>query len=267
MRSNAVVTERPVEGPEPDPSVHVDRKPRNVRAILIAGDQIGSPGVPTPGAIGALEVIERDLPARFSPAGIEIARLIGRPTKDVVVGAFAAMTAIVRTEELFIVMFAGHGAPATGADRMEAWCLTETDRFTDVDLAAALLELPARVDTVVISACCHGEGVFHVGVPDRRWPGRSTLDAPMVCISGAGEGGLVALTRLANLATQVVAAAAAGQSYRQLRDTFAATAVAGRSFHVDARPSGRLEDPVLGTSPRGPERSCVRPPSSVLPFR
>jgi hypothetical protein len=240
---------------------------RNVRAILIAGDQVGTPGIPTPGATSSLDIIEDDLNARFSPGGIEIVRLISRPTKQLVTNAFEAMKLVVSSEELFVVMFAGHGTPANSSQHAQAWFLTEDDVFTDLDLANALLAFPARVDTVVVSDCCYGEGLFRVEDLGDPRPELRPRDAPMICISGAGETGLVELSRLANLARQTVAAAAAGQSHRQLAETFAATAVAGRTFHVDARPAGRLDDLVLSTGGRMRERNLMARTTAALRIR
>ncbi len=238
-----------------DSEADLDFAKRNVRAILIAGDQVGTPGIPTPGATSSLEIIEDDLNARFAPGGIKLVRLTSRPTKQLVTNAFEAMKPIVRSEELFVVMFAGHGTPASSSQLAHAWFLSEGEVFTDLDLAKALLEFPARLDTVVISACCYGEGLFRVEDLGDPRPELRPRDAPMVCISGAGKSGLVELTRLANLARQTVAAAGAGQSYRELAETFAATAVAGRTFHVDARPASRLGDLVLRPGIRTRERT------------
>lgn len=228
---------------------------RNVRVILIAGDQVGSPGLPTPGATDSLDIIEQDIRSRFPGGGTRIERLVGRPTKQLVMAAFDRMQAIVKRDELFVVMFAGHGRPATASQRAQAWSLTGDEVFTDLDLATTLRGFPARLDTVVISNCCYGEGLFRVANRARGRHERPPRNTPMVCISGAGTNSLVELTRLTNLAREVVAAAGARQSYRQLSETFAATAVAGQTFHVDARPASRLGDPVMGTEARVPKSS------------
>jgi hypothetical protein len=230
---------------------------RNVSAILIAGDQAGAPDLPTPGACAALDLIEHDLQARFAPGGVAIARLAGRPTREQVGQAFAAMTPSIRQDDLFVVMFAGHGMPADGVHQTDAWSLTAGEVFTDRDLALALRAVPLGRDVVVISACCYGAGVFRIAHPDRRRCAHGLGDAAMICISAAGPHDEVELMKLPELARQVVAAAGAGCSYRQLAARFAATAVAGRTFHVEARPARRLAEPVLSASApaRGPRHA------------
>jgi len=152
---------------------------RNVRAILITGDQPDAPGTPTPGAEDALDVIEGDLEARFQDAEVEIVRLGGSPTNRDVASALAGMTQIVSRVELLVVMFAGHGKEADDWPLAQAWYLSERERFTDIELASALLRFPDGVDTVVISACCYGEGFFRAG--EQVPPGRTALSF--------GEGG------------------------------------------------------------------------------
>jgi hypothetical protein len=221
---------------------------RNVSAILIAGDQVGAPGLPVPGACAALDLIETDLQARFAPGGMAIARLAGRPIREQVGQAFAAKTSSARRGDLFVVMFAGHGVPAAGAHQADAWSLTAGEAFTDRDLVLALRAVPAGCDVVVISACCYGAGMFRIAHPARRRCAHGLGDAPMICISAAGLHDEVELMKLPDLARQVVAAAGAGCSYRQLAARFAATAVAGRTFHVEARPARRLAEQVLSAS-------------------
>lgn len=241
---------------------------RNVRAILIAGDQIDCPGTPTPGALDSLNIIEQHLVSRFAPGDVKIERLGRRPSRQLVVDAFQSMAKIAKTEEMLVVMFAGHGAAAGGMQHSPSWLLTVDEAFTSVDLAMALDALPPGVDTVVLSDCCFGEGLFDVTdlgkLPSRLQPRNS----PMVCISAAGRNHLVELAKLANLATQTVAAADAMHSYRQLARTFAARAVAGCTFHVDARPAHRLDDLVLSperrrlaTADRRPVEPNRRPPT------
>ncbi len=250
MRSLSSTTPHTCPSISHESEVDSDVTRRNVRAILIAGDQVGSPGLPTPGATDSLEIIEQDLRSRFPGGGARIERLVGRPTKQLVMAAFDRMQAIVKRDELLVVMFAGHGRSATTSQRAQAWSLTGDEVFTDLDLATTLRGFPARIDTVVISNCCYGEGLFRVANRARRHRVRSPRNTPMVCISGAATNGLVELARLANLAREIVAAAGARQSYRQLSETFAATAVAGQTFHVDARPARRLGDLVMGTKAR-----------------
>jgi len=231
-----------------DTELAPDATKRRVHAILIAGEQTGAVGVPAPGAVRALDIVERDLRARFGPGPVAIDRLPVGPTKPEVMAAFAAKRTVVADDDLLVVMFAGHGRPAGGEAGCEAWWLTQTEVFSDLDLAAALLACPAHLDTVVISGSCYGEGLFEVGSSEGARSGHPGRNSPMVCISAAGDGSLVKLTRLSTLAQDIVAAAAAGHSYRQLAESFANTAVAGGAFHVDARPLHRLDDLVLGTS-------------------
>jgi len=234
---------------------------RRVHAILIAGEQTGAVGVPTPGSVRALDIVERDLHARFGPGLVAIDRLPVGPTKPEVMAAFAAKRTVVADDDLLIVMFAGHGTSASGEAGCEAWWLTQNEVFSDLDLAAALLACPAH-DTVVISGSCYGKGLFDVGSSDCARSGHPVRNSPMVCISAAGDGSLVKLTRLPTLAQDIVAAAVAGHSYRQLAESFANTAVAGGAFHVDARPLRRLDDLVLGTSrPQRGARTIASPPN------
>lgn len=243
-----------------------DLAKRNVRAILIAGEQVGCPGTPTPGAMNALDIIEQHLTARFAPGNVKIERLGGSPTKQLVANAFHSMTKIVKSEELFVVMFAGHGIAASSVQHAQSWSLTAGEVFTDLDLATALLALPPGVDTAVLSDCCFGEGLFQVEHLGNRPSRQQPRDSPMVCISAAGKNNLVELTKLAHLAKQTVAAADAMHSYRQLSNTFAAQAVAGCTFHVDARPAQRLDDLVLNPERRRPITLDRRPVEPSRPL-
>jgi hypothetical protein len=227
-----------------------DTTRRSVRSILIAGDQLGRPGEPTPGAMRSLDIIEQHIRSRFARAHAEIDRLPRRPTRRLVANALRAMTKVTRPEELFVIMFAGHGIGASSSQPAQSWSLTAGEAFSDRDLATALRELPRGVDTVVINNCCFGEGLFEVDRHDHGPTEPQRTDCPMVSISAAREHELVQLTKLVDLAGQTVAAAAAGQSYRQLSEAFAATAVAGGTFQVDARPACRLDDRVLSPEPR-----------------
>lgn len=232
---------------------------RNVRAILIAGDQVGAPGTPTLGAGDSLDIIEHDLTSRFSPGDVKIDRLGIRPTNKLVMNSFKAMTKLVKSDELFVVMFAGHGKGASSSAPGQAWSLTGDEVFTDLDLATALLEFPRRVDTVVISNCCYGEGIFRVDALGHRLAEHLPRNSPMVCVSAAGKNDLVEVAKLVNLASETVAAAVARQSYTQLSINFAAQAVAGCEFHVDARPPSRRSELVLST-----ERRPTQPPGRVV---
>lgn len=248
--------------PDLDTEFARDATKRRVHAILIAGEQTGAIGVPTPGSVRALDTVERDLRDRFGPGPVAIDRLPVGPTRPEVMAAFAAKRTVVADDDLLVVMFAGHGRPAAGEAGCEAWSLTQNEVFSDLDLAAALLACPAHLDIVVISGSCYGKGLFDVGSSECARSGHWVRNSPMVCISAAGDGSLVKLTRLSTLAQDIAAAAAAGLSYRQLAESFAVTAVAGGAFHVDARPVRRLDDLVLGTSrPQRGARTVGSPPN------
>jgi hypothetical protein len=245
----------------------LDLATRNVRAVLIAGDQIDSPGLPAPSAARSLDIVETDLKTRFETAATRIDRLRGPLTKHRVARALEAMSRLVQRDELFVVMFAGHGTPSHGAAREEGWALTADDVFTDHDLATALCPLVAGVDTVVVSNCCFGEGMFRAARVGRPLGHRASAQAPMVCISASGAHDLVKLTKLVDLASETVAAATAQRSYRQLAETFAARAVAGCTFHVDARPARRLDDAVLSHRHPGITPAPAASPDVTAPSR
>jgi hypothetical protein len=238
---------------------------RKVRAILIAGDQPGVPGTATPNANEALDILETDLNRRFQGGSVAIERLGTRSTKDLIDDVFRKMVPIVNDGDLFVVMFAGHGQEAAGDTHAQAWMLSGNQVYTDKDLAAALGLFPKALDTVVISDCCFGQGMLRVGDSDLDESDQEDIelqrqskilpdllprqcDQPMVCISAASPQAHVMLTNLDDLAREIVRAAARQQSYRQLSDHFQKTKVAGRAFHVDARPVKRLGDLVLSTS-------------------
>jgi hypothetical protein len=253
-----------------EPRVRRNGLPRRARALLIAGDQPGVAGNPTPGALDALAVVERDLRSRFAGTGIELVALHGAPTRRAVRDALSQLQAITWRDDLLVVMFAGHGKAPAADQPAEAWSLTTDEVFTDIDLAAALLGFAAGVEIVAICACCYGEGFFVPGVPgvpgaappDRARP-RLSPECPMVCISAASEIGQVTLTKLVELAQDTVNAAAAGQSYAELARAFAARRYTGREFHVDARPAERLADRVLAVTARAAEPDDPAPPSPL----
>jgi hypothetical protein len=241
---------------------------RNVRAILIAGDDLERPGMPSPYATEALKLLENDLRDRFSGGDVIINRPGNASTRTRVLKAFDRMRHIVRGDDLFVVMFAGHGKADVARDT-QSWVLTKGESVSDKDLSEALRKFPRSVDIVVISDCCYGEGLFEAN--DNRVPvdellqkhskilgnalykncktcGASDQNSPMVCISAASKQDEVRLANLDDLARETVRAAGAGQSYGQLSEWFVYTKVAGRAFHVDARPDHRMNDQVLGTS-------------------
>jgi len=243
---------------------------RQVHALLIAGDDPDQDGSPTANAEPALDNIEADLNTRFRLPNIK--RLVNAPTVQTVNAAFAQIGQQIRTTELLVVMFAGHGSEPTRAILSQSWYLTTGEHYTDSELADRLLELTDRVDVVVISDCCYGQGFFKVGplrfpgrlqerferlmlrrqsrelvgALGRRWDG-ARRNSPMVCISAASKDDLVFQANLPELTKKVAEAAKQGESYSQLKATFASFTPAGGTYHVDARPSARMTDVVLHT--------------------
>jgi hypothetical protein len=260
---------------------------RTVRAILIAGDEDGG-GTPTPGAPEALDDVEQDLVKRFPSRDIK--RLQNRPTKSQVLAAFTAMRNRLSLGELFIVMYAGHGDQATPDRPSQVWNLNEDEQLDDGELADQLLALPDRLDIVVVSDCCYGEGFFirgpetashyasahrvhsRVTAAGGAWRPRLTdaerkalykqsqalgkvlvgrfqarqNESPMVCISAASKDKEVSVVELPHLASSTADAADRGETYATLKAEFEAHAPTGAAFHVDARPTERFSEPVLG---------------------
>jgi hypothetical protein len=240
---------------------------RAVRAVLIAvpetawaPDQLVEHAVPAAAALG------RFLEQRFTESTIvHVTPEVGPVTKASVLDAFAR--ARPAPGDLFVVLFFGHGLPASEDHAYQAWALT-AEELTDLELAALLHELPDGVDTVVISDCCYGRG-FHNAGPRGERPGapppaselralsralpdrlQEVASAPMVCISAAGvsaDRGAVLEAVAAQLVTEVTAAADRGVTYRGLGETFQREQFAGREFHVDARPAERMAHVVLDT--------------------
>lgn len=239
---------------------------RRVCAIAIEGDQTHCPGTPTPGATEAVDVLVADLAARFAGNCLAIERLRDRPTNRAVHAAFTRMRALLAPGDLFIVMFAGHGAELPGWDEAQVWALADGETFTDGELATELRALGCDVDCVVISDCCYGGGFFERGtpLPDPDNLAQSTAysaqpeNGPMVCISAANEDELVTLTKLLNLARETVAAANAELTYAELAAAFAKFAVTGRTFRVEARPRERIHHRVLSTRAPCPSGEAAR---------
>ena len=277
-----------------DPAATSDHLPvvppstgRRVRALLIAGYDVDSdqPGDVTPNADEALRAIEADLRTRFADSQIQIETLT-MPTADQVGTAMDALRAHTQGGDLFLVMFAGHGEDAVGAQLSQAWMLSPSELFTDAALALELLKLADGIDAVVISDCCYGEGFFSVGptiAPTHGLPPPELSDlekleklrrqsqllgsqlasvwdklrdddnSAMVCIaaasaSGVSSTGYVETDNLPLLATQTAHAADVQQTYAMLRTTFRNSEAVGRSFYVDARPVARINNIVLGTA-------------------
>lgn len=185
------------------------------------------------------------LEQRFPGAAIErVAPAPGRPvTRAVVSDAFAA--ARPAAGDLFIVLFFGHGVPASERRPDPRWALT-AEELGGADLAGHLGALPVGVDTVVISVCCYGRDVRGASGP----PGGEGPPVVWISASGGGPsgGGVVLRAVAAQFLDEVRDAAERGASYRALGQGFSARRFAGREFHVDAWPPERLDRIVLGLS-------------------
>lgn len=104
-----------------------------------------------------------------------------------------------------------------------AWALT-TEELSGPELAAQLQHLPPGVETVVISACCHG----------RELRLHDAVRAPLIHISTARY---VMRSAAPSLVTELIAAAEQNLSYRELEARFRRDAYSGRELHIDARPA------------------------------
>lgn len=248
---------------------------RKARAVLIgASSTANSP--PVLAAVTVVNKVSALLTQQFG-ANATIAKLVDNDaTHTKVTQELAAARTAASDGELFVLLFAGHGLPATDQAPFQSWALKGMDRFTDIELAQQLLAFTAKVDTVVISACCYGEGLFKPGpfsnVVHHPWSPHLTpheLDikfqlrifnqrritflksafaaknAPMVCISAAAKQGQALAGVLDELASDIALATKAQNTYQQLADKFDEDAFAGRAFQVDARPSTRMNDVVL----------------------
>lgn len=196
------------------------------------------------------------LEQRFPGAAIErVVPAPGRPvTRAAASDAFAAARPAVG--DLFVVLFFGHGVPASELRPDLRWALT-TEELGGADLSRHLGALPAGVDTVVISVCCYGRDPRGATGPaggdggDSGTAGRAE-GPPVVWISASGDGrsggGVVLRAVAAQLLDEVRDAAERGASYRTLGQGFRARRFAGREFHVDAWPPERLDRVVLGLS-------------------
>lgn len=203
-------------------------------------------------------------------------------TRAALVDAICCVTKRAQDNDVVILMFAGHGEPATPQTPWQAWRLHENDRFTDQDLATMLLGLKGKC--IVISACCFAEGMFEDGPCKRiessvidqlhlpvELTSRARFDAyfnlrmlneqrvalleiahdmsgtkaPMICLSAATYNREVILARLVDFAKLIIKAAGERKNYHDLADEFDAVAYTGHDFHVAARPSGRMDEMVL----------------------
>ena len=251
---------------------------RKVRAILIgAPNTADAPTVPR--AVTLVNRFAGFLEKQFGSTNATIVELVDTDaTHAKVVHELAAARQAASDGELFVLLFAGHGVPSSKKQPFQAWALHDTDRFSDLELAQALLAFDAKVDAVVISACCYGEGLFSTGpykhALNHPWPPLPTpheLDihlqlrmwnqqrvtflrcalaaknSPMVCISAAGRDEVVIASVIDQLADDIEISAVAKETYRHLADRFDDNEFAGRAFQVDARPAKRLHDTVLGT--------------------
>lgn len=135
---------------------------RSAIALLIAGTDSGGVTTLAPGSTPAVASVGDDLRWRFAERLVRIAPLDG-PSRRQVLDAFADLRASVAAGDLFVVMFAGHGAKPAQPTSGQQWYLSPGEFFDDVELADQLLALDPGVDAVVISDCCYGEGFFRSG--------------------------------------------------------------------------------------------------------
>jgi hypothetical protein len=275
-----------------------------VRALLVAGyDPVSHQvGAITPYADDAVQNIERDLRARFSAPALRIETLTA-PSVPEMNAVLVDLRGDTQSGDLFVVMFAGHGADAIGAELSEAWMLSSHQPFTDAALAHQLESLGDDVDVVVISDCCYGAGFFNIGpmklplhshhlpeptgmTDDQRiaklhrqsqalgirlgklWDKLSANSGAMVCISAASASGRISSRyvleeNLPLLTAETAEAAELGHTYADLKLKFKQTQSVGCSFCLDARPVARLDDLVL--SYRSAAHSTTVPRSTELP--
>lgn len=246
---------------------------RTVRAVLIAVPETPLAAHPVDGAVRTATGLHEFLVARFPASQIELVTPTPEAgvTRDRVLAAFRA--ARPEPGDLFVVLFFGHGVPATEERPVQGWALGDGEILSDVDLADQLAGLH-EVDIVVISNCCYGRGFFRVGPKAARAAighvfgqmiGQAPLrlqntdfvrrlakatDVPMVCISAAivdREHGIVFDAVAEDLVALLMVAAESGWTYRALDAEFRKREFAGRAFHVDARPEERMHHAVLGT--------------------
>src|SRR4029079_6365626 len=86
-----------------------------------------------------------------------------RALKKDVCDAFEKVRGLASADDLFIVLFIGHGIPSDHIDHTyEAWALNGKE-FSDQDLADALAKLDHGVEVVVISDACYGGGIARPG--------------------------------------------------------------------------------------------------------
>ena len=240
---------------------------RPLRAILIG---VPTPGPPTPPFAAATPMVRRMgnfLRPRFNPDSI--VSLGPSTTKQDVVNAFAKMANTIRNGDLLVVMFAGHGYEATASNNFEAWALANGEKFTDKDLATAMLPF-AGTDNVVINDCCFGGGMFatNTGSPP---PSPALIQAklaelstsfatrllnqfvllgqpnfPLTCISAAGAQSFVFASVASELIEDTIGAATDDMSYARLNYLFQNKAFTGRTFQIEARPASNMQLKVIG---------------------
>jgi hypothetical protein len=224
---------------------------RRASGVLIAVPEstLARGGAPLTQAVPKVAAFGDFLEQRFPGAAIaRVAPAPGRPVTRAAVGdAFAA--ARPAAGDLFVVLFFGHGIPATISSSTRRrpdrrWALT-SEELGGADLARLLGALPAGVDTVVISVCCYGRDVRGAAGPSGG-EGGPVEGLPVVWISASGDRGVVLRAVAAQLLDEVRDAAERGVSYRALGQGFSARRFAGREFHVDAWPPERLDQIVLG---------------------
>jgi hypothetical protein len=195
-------------------------------SALARGGATLTEAVPKVAAFGAF--LEQRLPG----AAIEyVAPAPGRPvTRAAVCDAVAAARSAAG--DLFVVLFFGHGVPASDRRLDRRWALT-TEELGGADLSRHLGALPASVDTVVISVCCYGRDVRGAARPPGGdvGSGGPVEGPPAVWISASGNGrsggGVVLRAVAARLPDEVRDAAERGASYRGLGGRVQRAAVRG----------------------------------------
>lgn len=137
---------------------------RKVHAILISVPQ--SSAYPTkviPGADAALDCFAALLTERFTDPAPSIC-VLKRPdaTEVNVTAAFEEAGCQLSGDDLFIVLFIGHGRGSHTGHVYQAWALNDSE-FTDKQLADHLSKLPKTIEVVIISDSCYGAGIATPG--------------------------------------------------------------------------------------------------------
>ncbi|MEJ7600939.1 MAG: hypothetical protein WKG01_23740 [Kofleriaceae bacterium] len=246
---------------------------RSLKALLVAVPDSGwAPGNTIEHAIPSVKRMGAFLESRFSGASVEILDDTGVITKTTLLAKLHGLK--LTKDDLFVLVFYGHGIPASPSHPYQAWALTAPkEELTDSDLAGFLRQSNCK-DNVVVSACCYGRGLFIPGT--ERTDGEElsaeeidlvTTRAPIafkqyaidlgrtlkerapghfVLISAAAVNKLVLKAVAPELLCRVQKAAERNQRYLGLWLEFRRNRVGGGHFFVDVRPPWRLGRRVLG---------------------